>query len=245
MSIPKVFISYSHDTLDHKEWVLDLATKMRASGIDANIDQWDLRPGDDLGHFMETNLVAADRVLMVCTEKYVEKANAGLGGVGYEKMIVTADLLSQINSNKVIPIIRQTLKCDVPTFLKSKLYLDFSKPEQFEFSFDELIRTIHNSPLYEKPPITKTNSPINVQPAKPAVDNIKEVMKIAINSYESGNRSISKEEILRILNISRILLDLLLNECVKKEYLRPDSYGRSYYLADAGKMYAVENNLIK
>ena len=87
MSIPKVFISYSHDTLDHKKWVLDLATKMRASGIDSIIDQWDLKPGDDLPLFMETNLIESDRVLMVCTEKYVQKANAGLGGVGYEKMI--------------------------------------------------------------------------------------------------------------------------------------------------------------
>lgn len=244
MSIPKVFISYSHDTLDHKKWVLDLATKLRSSGVDASIDQWDLRPGDDLSHFMETNLVSADRVLMVCTEKYVEKANAGLGGVGYEKMIVTADSLAKISSNKVIPIIRQTLKIDIPTFLRTKLYLDFSKPEQFEFAFDELVRTIHNSPLYEKPPITKTNSPVNFQPAKPTTDNIKEVMKIAVNDYELGNRSISKEKLLQELNISRILLDLLLNECVKKEYLWPDSYGRSYYLADAGKMYAVENALI-
>lgn len=245
MSIPKVFISYSHDTLDHKKWVLDLATKLRSSGVDASIDQWDLRPGDDLSHFMETNLVSADRVLMVCTEKYVEKANAGLGGVGYEKMIVTADSLAKISSNKVIPIIRQTLKIDVPTFLRTKLYLDFSKPEQFEFAFDELVRTIHNSPLYEKPPITKTNSPVNFQPAKPTTDNIKEVMKIAVNDYELGNRSISKEKLLQELNISRILLDLLLNECVKKKYLNHDVYGRNYYLAVEGKMYAVENNLIK
>lgn len=245
MSIPKVFISYSHDTLDHKKWVLDLATKLRSSGVDASIDQWDLRPGDDLSHFMETNLVSADRVLMVCTEKYVEKANAGLGGVGYEKMIVTADSLAKISSNKVIPIIRQTLKINIPTFLRTKLYLDFSKPEQFEFAFDELVRTIHNSPLYEKPPITKTNSPVNFQPAKPTTDNIKEVMKIAVNDYELGNRSISKEKLLQELNISRILLDLLLNECVNKKYLNHDPYRRNYYLADAGKMYAVENNLIK
>lgn len=35
MSTPKVFISYSHDTQDHKKWVLDLATRLRNSGIDA------------------------------------------------------------------------------------------------------------------------------------------------------------------------------------------------------------------
>ena len=61
MSIPKAFISYSHDSPEHKNWVLDLATRLRSSGVDAVIDQWDLRPGDDLAHFMETQLTAAGR----------------------------------------------------------------------------------------------------------------------------------------------------------------------------------------
>ena len=107
MAIPKAFISYSHDSQDHKKWVLDLATRLRNNGIDAILDQWDLKPGDDLPRFMEQGLIAADCVLMICTDKYVEKANAGAGGVGYEKMIVTADLLKTIDSNKVIPLIRQ------------------------------------------------------------------------------------------------------------------------------------------
>lgn len=107
MNPPRVFISYSHDTAEHKEWVLDFATTLRNRGVDAVLDQWDLKPGDDLPHFMETQLEVADYVLMVCTEKYVEKANTGEGGVGYEKMIMTSSLLKKIDSSKVIPIIRQ------------------------------------------------------------------------------------------------------------------------------------------
>jgi hypothetical protein len=48
MKIPKVFISYSHDSQEHKKWVLDLATRLRNNGVDAIIDQWELRAGDDL-----------------------------------------------------------------------------------------------------------------------------------------------------------------------------------------------------
>ncbi len=98
---------------------MDFAIRLRNSGIDAILDQWELQPGDDLTHFMEQNLAAADRVLMICTDKYVEKANSGVGGVGYEKMIVTSDLLKSIDSNKVIPIIRQAGTRSVPTFLKT------------------------------------------------------------------------------------------------------------------------------
>ena len=107
MAIPKVFISYSHDSQDHKKWVLDLASRLRNNGVDATIDQWELKPGDDLPHFMESHLRNSDYVLMICSERYVAKANSGTGGVGYEKMIVTADLMRNIDSNKVIPIIRQ------------------------------------------------------------------------------------------------------------------------------------------
>ena len=73
--IPKAFLSYSHDSLDHKKWVLDLATRLRSNGVESIIDQWSLGPGDDLPHFMEQNLATADRVLMICTENYVQKAN--------------------------------------------------------------------------------------------------------------------------------------------------------------------------
>ena len=244
MSIPKVFISYSHDTLDHKKWVLDLATKLRSSGVDASIDQWDLRPGDDLAHFMETSLVSADRVLMVCTEKYVEKANAGLGGVGYEKMIVTANLLAKISSNKVIPIIRQTLKADVPTFLQTKLYLDFSKPELFEFSFDELVRTIHSAPLFEKPAITKTNFPSSPKPATPTNDGLKELMSRVVLQFENNTNEFQQySTLVEKSNISRVMLDFLFEEAIEKGYLQ--RHGSIYYIfTQKGKHYALENNLI-
>jgi hypothetical protein len=147
MSIPKVFISYSHDSQEHKKWVLDFATRLRNVGVDAILDQWDLGPGDDIPHFMERNLASADRVVMICTENYVEKANSGIGGVGYEKMIVTAELMRRIDSNKVIPIIRQAGALKAPTFLGSKLFVDFSRSDQFENAFDDITRTIHGAPL--------------------------------------------------------------------------------------------------
>src|SRR5690606_11837218 len=118
------------------------------------IDQWALGPGDDLPHFMEQNLAIADRVIMICTENYVQKANSGAGGVGYEKMIVTADLLRRIDSNKVIPLIRQPGTHAVPTFLQTKLYLDFSREDQTELAFDDLVRAIHGAPLYVAPPVS-------------------------------------------------------------------------------------------
>ena len=245
MSIPKAFISYSHDSPEHKSWVLDLATWLRSSGVDAVIDQWDLRPGDDLAHFMETQLTAADRVLMVCTEKYVQKANAGIGGVGYEKMIVTAASLARIDSNKVIPLIRQAAGAALPTFLQTKLYLDFSRPDQFEFSFDELVRTLHNAPLYEKPPITKSPFPVVPKPAVPTKDGIKELMSSVIGRFESTTGShLQYQNLVNDMQISRVMLDLLFAQAVELGYLTRSTHDY-YQLTTKGKLYAVENGLIK
>ena len=73
----RVFISYSHDSPSHKGWVLKLASDLRKNGVDAVLDQWDLSPGEDIAVFMERGLKNAARVVVVCSKKYVERANAG------------------------------------------------------------------------------------------------------------------------------------------------------------------------
>ena len=76
---PKVFVSYSYDSETHKHWVLALATRLVVNGVDIVLDQWDPTLGSDLPRFMETGLIGANRVLAICTDQYVEKANAGRG----------------------------------------------------------------------------------------------------------------------------------------------------------------------
>lgn len=243
MKIPKVFISYSHDAIEHKKWVLDLAIRMRNNGIDAIIDQWELKPGDDLPHFMEQHLANADKIIMICSENYVEKANSGTGGVGYEKMIITSNLLEKIDENKVIPIIRQVSTKLVPTFLKTKLYLDFSKNDDFEFSFDEMIRTIHNSPLYIKPEIG--NNPfkqINNNVEQKTHDGILELMKIIVFGFNNTTSNvITYTYIKNYFPASRIFLDILLDQAGGLGYIRRDILN-NVILENEGKLYAVNNN---
>lgn len=76
---PKVFISYSLDNDEHKQWVGKLASDLHNNGIDAILDQWDIGPGDDLTAFMEKGVSSADRVLVDCSPRYVEKAKKANG----------------------------------------------------------------------------------------------------------------------------------------------------------------------
>ncbi len=245
MAIPKVFISYSHDDQEHKKWVLDLGTRLRNTGIDAIIDQWELRPGDDLPMFMEKNLRDADRVLMVCTTPYVQKANSGTGGVGYEKMIVTSDLLREIDSSKVIPIIRQVGSYSVPTFLRTKLYVNFSRSDDYEFAFDELVRTIHGSPLYVKPAIGNNPfQPVEQVAAEKAGDPVNNLMAQIVADFETGADYTVYKNLVNNFGVSRILLDVMISQAQAQDLLTTDQDG-DLYLTDKGKRYAVEHRLIR
>jgi hypothetical protein len=243
MDAPKVFISYSHDTQEHKLWTMNFAVRLRNSGVDAILDQWELQPGDDIPHFMERNLASADRVLMICTEPYVHKANSGAGGVGYEKMIVTASLMKSIASNKVIPIVRQSGTRAVPTFLASKYFIDFSG-DDVEYSYDELIRNLLGAPLFQKPPISSALfQPVGETPPEPTVDNVRTVMQIMVDLYESSPREyFTYGEIFNRSAISRFLLDYAVKEAEGRTLIAKS--GDYYKLTDAGRRYALLHKLI-
>jgi hypothetical protein len=53
METKKLFISYSWSNPDHQQWVIDLATQLRESGVDVILDKWDLKEGHDAYAFME------------------------------------------------------------------------------------------------------------------------------------------------------------------------------------------------
>jgi hypothetical protein len=149
---PRVFVSYSHDDQPHKDWVLQLADRLVRNGVDIILDQWDLRIGSDLPRFMEAGLIESDRVMAVCSENYVNRANSGVGGVGYEKMILTGELMQNVASTKIIPVVRNNgSKVPVPTFLSTRLYVDFRNDDLHEQRYAELLREIHGVPVTARP----------------------------------------------------------------------------------------------
>jgi TIR domain len=154
MSAPKAFISYSHDSTAHKDWVLKLGTDLRAKGIDVVLDQWDLVPGQDVSLFMQRGISEADRVIMICSSDYVTKSEQGVGGVGYERLIVTAEVVNSIDTIKFIPILRGASRSKkTPSFLGPRIYIDFENDSEYELKLIDLARQIHGAPTISKPPL--------------------------------------------------------------------------------------------
>ncbi|MFM1798445.1 MAG: hypothetical protein RLZZ117_723, partial [Cyanobacteriota bacterium] len=164
---PRVFLSYSHDSADHRDWVRRLAERLRANGVDVRLDQWDLRAGADVVRFMEAGIVEADRVLMVCTANYVAKAEERKGGAGYEGMIVTGQMARATETIKFVPIVRENAgDALIPAFLGQRLWLDFRDDGCFDERLLELLHELHEVPRYVKPPLGP--SPFAAQPPSPA-----------------------------------------------------------------------------
>ncbi len=151
---PKVFISYSHDSEKHVQWVLDLVAKLRRNEINIILVQEELTRDQEMIQSMESGVRDSDRILVICTDSYVRKANDGEGGVAYEPTIVTRRIVEDKGINKFIPIVRQTKWEDkIPIFLKNQVYIDFTDNKQYEDKFEELLHERLLVPPLQRPDV--------------------------------------------------------------------------------------------
>ena len=148
---PSSFVSYSWDGSTHKKWVAGLATRLREDGVDATLDTWATVPGDQLPEFMETAIRNNDFVLIICTPRYKRRAEERHGGVGYEGHIMTAEMVTERNHRKFIPVLREgTWEEAAPSWIRGKRYVDLSDDPYSEEAYHELLNTLLG--LHETPP---------------------------------------------------------------------------------------------
>lgn len=143
MTNPKAFLSYSWEDDLHKTWVAELATQLRGDGVETVLDQWHAVPGDQLPAFMEREIRQNDHVLIICTPTYRTKSDGRKGGVGYEGDIMTAEVHTQQDHRKFIPILaRGEWAESAPSWLKGKYYIDMSLPNRRDNGYADLVATL-------------------------------------------------------------------------------------------------------
>lgn len=156
MTAPKLFISYSWSNAEHEQWVIDLASELRESGVDVILDKWDLKEGHDSVAFMEKMVTDPDikKVAIICDEKYVAKADGRAGGVGTETQIISREVYENQSQEKFVAIVSgkdESGKAYLPTYYKSRIYIDLSESDRYADNFERLLRWIFDKPLYVKP----------------------------------------------------------------------------------------------
>lgn len=156
MDEPKVFLSYSWTDLAHQELVKHWADRLVADGIDVVLDIYDLKEGDDKFVFMETMVTdpTVTHVLVICDRAYAEKANARKAGVGTESQIISGEVYARVKQSKFIPIVCEFGEDGepiLPTFMKSRMWINFSSSESENDNWEQLVRLLYGKPQHVKP----------------------------------------------------------------------------------------------
>lgn len=150
----KIFISYSHDSAEHMSRVLRLADRLRADGIDCELDQYEESPPEGWPKWARRKMTESEYVLVACTETYLRrfdgKEDPGKGrGVKWEGAILTQELYEADGRNqKFIPVVFSADELQyVPIELRGTTHYILS----VEADFDKLYRRLTNQPLVTKP----------------------------------------------------------------------------------------------
>lgn len=134
---PKVFISYSHDSKEHQDRVLELSDKLRNEGIDCSLDQYEDSPPEGWPKWMDRNVKNSDFVLVVCTETYYnrvmgtdEKGN----GIKWESTLIYQQLYNSGSHNtRFIPVIFKDGKFEnIPESLQGATYYNVDDIDSYE-----------------------------------------------------------------------------------------------------------------
>jgi TIR domain len=160
---PRLFISYSWSTPEHEQWVVDLATELVSSGVNVILDKWDLREGNDSVAFMEKMVTdpSISKVILICDQVYVSKADGRAGGVGTETQIISSEVYSKQDQGKFVAVIAEndpSGKPYLPTYYKSRIYVDLSESDRYSENLEKLLRWIFDKPLYVRPELGKPPS---------------------------------------------------------------------------------------
>lgn len=135
----KVFISYKWEDDSHNKWVEKFATDLRAAGINAILDRWEVRFGDSFTDYMTSKIAEADVVVFIMTSRSVAAAEAptGEGGaVKFEMQMATSRRIAG-EKMRLIGVYREGNQ--TVAHLRDHKYADFRDDLRYKANIQELI----------------------------------------------------------------------------------------------------------
>ena len=124
-----VFISYS--SLD-SEFADKLAINLVKNRINVWLDKWAMQVGDSLLDKIQSALTDSSFLLVILSKNSVKSE--------WCRKEINSALMRELDEKKVVIIPILLEECEVPLFLKEKLYADFTK--DFEKGFENLMRPL-------------------------------------------------------------------------------------------------------
>lgn len=206
MSAPKVFVSHASE--DKARFVVEFARRLRESGVDAWLDQWEMKPGDSLvDKIFEEGLKDARAVIVVLSKTSVQKP--------WVREELNASVVNKISrGTRLIPVVIDD--CEVPESLRSTVWQRVDDVDEYSESLQRILSAIFD--VNDKPAIGKTPArfvgPAPLIPVLSRVDDLalRVVAKLVIDDgfgfvewerlrMESSLEDVPQQELLDSLEI--------------------------------------------
>ena len=154
--VVRVFVSYSHDSNEHRARVIDLAQRLREDGVDCRIDAFvNGHPPEGWPLWMEREFREADFVLLVCSEVYHRRfrvdeiSEKGLGVIWESNLTREHIYAAQGKIRKIVPILFEgAVKKDIPALLRGRCNHYYLKEQ-----YASLLRHLTDQPMVVPMPI--------------------------------------------------------------------------------------------
>jgi len=153
----KAFISYKWENESHVDWVRHFATDLRCQGIDAILDQWEVRLGESFSTYMSSKITMADAILFVITPDFVKAAEAPQSEGSPVQFEVQLSMARHLHGQQVrlIGVYRSGDK--LPAQILDNRYIDFRDDTQYHDQLSILIRDLLGD--IDKPALAESDDP--------------------------------------------------------------------------------------
>jgi len=158
---PKVLISHACE--DKDRFVVPFATRLRANGVDAWVDIWEINPGDSLiDKIFDEGLKNSEAMIVVLSRHSIDKP--------WVREELDAGMVKKIAKKiRLIPI--RLDSCDVPECLQHTAWQDITDLDNFDVAFQRILNSIFGE--YEKPPLGEP--PRYVQSDSPRLEGLSKI----------------------------------------------------------------------
>jgi len=138
---PRAFICHASE--DKDRFVLGFAGRLRANGVNAWVDMWEMLPGDKLvDRVFNGGLKPADIVIVVLSSVSVAKP-------WVQKELNTAVVKNIEDRTRLIPV--RLDGCDVPECLRDTIWQEVPDVNNYDREFQSIVNAIYGQ--YGRPPL--------------------------------------------------------------------------------------------
>lgn len=168
----RVFISYTWEDDEYRQWVARLAAQLREDGVRARLDRWHLQAGQTIPEFMNSEVRQADKVLVLCSPKYQQKVHAmedggPSTGSGWESMVLSSAMFTQdARSKAVSALARGEWGKSAPDYMEALPYDDLTQVDETN------LRRAYTSLLQRLTDTTEAAPPVKLPPDIQAPDSV-------------------------------------------------------------------------